>query len=123
VDDVEALRRAVEAQARALTTGDLAQFAAYVTPAALAQFYRARKIENVRRFELAELHADGSPARSVVRFGRGGGYELHATWERTRAGWKATSLSVAGQPDAATWWRRVLGRGGVAKPPEREDLS
>lgn len=123
MDDVEALRGAVEAQARALTTGDLAQFAAYVTPAALAQLYRAPKIEKVRRFEVAELHAEDMPARSVVRFGRGGRYELHATWERTSSGWKATALSVPAQPEATTWWRRMLGRGRARIPPEREDLS
>lgn len=123
MDDVEGLKQAVDAQARALVIGDLALFAAYATPAALTRFYRARKIGRARRFELEELHAEGSAARSVVRFRGGAGYEVHTMWERTANGWKATALSVPMQPASGTWWRRMLGRATVGGSPEREDLS
>jgi len=123
VDDVEGLKQAVDAQARALVIGDLALFAAYATPAALAQFYRAPKFGKARRYELEDLRADGAAATSVVRFRGRAGYELHAAWEQTATGWKATALSVPAQPGSGTWWRRILARGTSGGHPEREDLS
>lgn len=122
--DDETLRGAVEAQAIALTRGDLAMFASYAELRALPLLYRAGPLERCRRFKLGAIgQSSEEHGTSEVRFAGPDGYVLRGEWLHTDMGWKAVSFDVQSRRQRTGLWRRLLRRPPAASLVTRQDLS
>ena len=129
MEDEEALRQAVEAQARARIAGDIATFSSYVTPQALLRLHRQgatlRAGPSVRRYEILDITVESGVGSSDVRYIGGGSYVLRTRWERPEGLWKAIMIEMPPESIRGPWWRRLLRleRAGTPSVPERRDLS
>lgn len=128
MDDEEALRHAVEDQARARLDGDLAKFASYVTPQALLRLHRQgeplRGGRGIKSFELIDITVHGDAADTDVRYSGAGSYVLRTRWERRDALWKAVMVEMPPELTRGSWWRRLLRleRHDGSSSGERRDL-
>ena len=129
MEDEDSLREAVEAQAQARITGDIATFASYVTPQALLRLHRQggplRAGQGTWRYEILDITASGDTGCSHVRYKGSGSYVLRTRWERPDGLWRAVMVEMPPELSRDSWWRRVLRlERGSAQPPaaERRDL-
>jgi hypothetical protein len=96
--DEQSLEHAVEDQARAYVGGELATFASYLTPQALAAIHATWKHSPPRSYEVLEVSANGDGGASVVRYrGKGLMRDLRQTWCRQDGDWKATDARVVAE--------------------------
>jgi hypothetical protein len=120
------LRATVEAQAAAHVAGDAARFASYMTPGALVELGRSADVARgivPKRYQVFDVTVAEDDGTSDVRYDGRGSYVIHAAWQRTSGGWKATSAERPRQSIRQPWWRRWLPGGRVEAPPERQELS
>ncbi len=126
--DVDALRAAVEAQARARVEGDTALFASYMTAQALLQLGGvALPPGRLKNHQVLDISADGDSAtRSAdVRYAGAWTYVLRTRWQFVDGAWKATEATLLADTVRAPWWRRLIGRDALSRrpPAQRRDLS
>ena len=129
MDDVDSLREAVEAQARARMDGDIATFASYVTPQALMRLHRQgeplRAGRGIRKYVILDISAGEAVGTSDVEYSGAGSYVLRTRWERPDGLWKAVMIEMPPGLSRGPWWRRVLGLERGSRPPpvsDRRDL-
>ncbi len=129
MDDVDSLREAVEAQARARVEGDIATFASYMTPQALMRLHRRgeplRAGSGMRRYEILDISASETVGNSSVRYSGSGSHVLQTRWERPDGLWKAVMVEMPSELAHGPWWRRLLRlerNGGRPPAPDRRDL-
>ena len=121
----DALRKAVEEQARAHVAGDAAAFASWMTPAATVELGRtAEQARGIRpkRFRIISTSTDDDGGgASEVGYEGAGSYVISQRWELHDGDWKAVSAERPSESIRQRWWRRVFAR--PAPTPERRDLS
>ena len=129
MEDVDSLREAVEAQAQAHVTGDIATFASYVTPQALLRLHRQgeplRAGRGVKKYEILDISANGSLGNSDVEYSGAGSYVLRTRWERPDGLWRAVMVEMPPELSRGPWWRRVLRmerNTGTTPVSDRRDL-
>jgi hypothetical protein len=124
-EDVDPLRAAVEAQAAALVDDDVACFASYGLPEALAQMYRSPVKGALRSYEVLSVEVADGRGHSEVRFRGSPDVVLRTSWVYTTEGWRAATLEVRDEPAGEGLLDRLFGFGRRRKPdlPQREDLS
>ncbi len=127
--DEDSLREAVEAQAQARISGDIATFASYVTPQALLRLHRQggplRAGQGTWRYEILDITQNADTGSSDVRYTGSGSYVLRTRWERPDGLWRAVMVEMPAEHSRGSWWRRVLHlERGSGQPPvaERRDL-
>lgn len=122
VGDLDA---AVRELADARVRGDLAAFAAHLTPQALLSLHRESiSKRRPRDYRLVEVAVEGDTGRSLIEFSGAGRYDLALRWQRSDGGWKATDASIPEASIRPPWWRKLL-RLGVRRAGgiERKDLA
>jgi hypothetical protein len=128
VEAEESLRHAVEEQAQARVTGDIAKFASYMTPQALLRLHRQgeplRVGRGVKRYEVLDITIRGAAGNSDVRYDGAGSHVLRTRWERPEGLWRAVMVEMPPEFTRSPLWRRLLGleRRSRARTDERRDL-
>jgi hypothetical protein len=110
----ENLQAAVEAQAAARVKGNIAAFAAYMTPQALLRMHRAGSGPRDRRsnsYQVLSVDESGDAGRSELRFRGVANYVLRTRWERRNGVWKAVMVETPPEGNRPGWWKRMLRAG------------